>query len=162
MSSHISTSIDPKEARLGLATCCITYLCQNHYDRSMEPAKMSELILTGAYRFHNFATLYWLNLVEQVFTTYSTDALPIQFVNLLETLRGKRETAPDRNFEDSSVPHYMIRLRQRQPELVTMICKSISFQATSDKSSFRTKGKLFHKPTETQFLTIRRYRMGQS
>ncbi|KAH4040807.1 hypothetical protein HBI56_015270 [Parastagonospora nodorum] len=139
MSSDISTAIDPKEARLGLATCCITYLCQNHYDRSMEPAKMSELILTGAYRFHNFATLYWLNLVEQVFTRYSTDALPIEFINLLETLRGKRETAPDRNFEDSSVPHYMIQLRQRNPELVTMICKSISFQATSEKSSFRTK-----------------------
>lgn len=162
MSSLISTAIDPKEARLELATCCMTYLCQDHYDRSIEPAKMSELILTGAYRFHNFAILYWLNLVKQVLTTYSIDALPIEFTNLLETLRTKRETAPDQKIEDSTVPHYMIQLKQRQPELVTMLCKSISFRERSDKSSFRTKGKLFRKPTETQSLTIRRFRMDQS
>ncbi|KAH7080901.1 hypothetical protein FB567DRAFT_448455 [Paraphoma chrysanthemicola] len=100
---------------------------------------MSELILTGAYRFHNFAILYWLNLVKQVLTPYSIDALPIEFTNLLETLRTKRETAPDQKIEDSTVPHYMIQLRQRQPELVTMLCKSISFRERSDKSSFRTK-----------------------
>jgi hypothetical protein len=140
--------MDPKEARLGLATCCVTYLCQHHHNRGIESAAMSELILAGAYRFHDFAILHWLNLVEEVLSAYLTDALPTEFINLLEMLRTKRETAPDRKFEDSSVPQYMIQLRQHRPELATMLCNSISFRATSDKSSFRTRGKKFHKSTK--------------
>ncbi|KAH7077841.1 hypothetical protein BKA63DRAFT_509181 [Paraphoma chrysanthemicola] len=139
LSPLISTAIDPKVARLGLTACCITYLCQRHHDRDLEPATMSQLIFTGAYRLHDFAVLYWLSLVESVFSTYSFDAIPVELTNLLETLRAKRESSSDRELENPCVPHHMIQLRQSRPELATVLCNSIKFRASYGKSSLRTR-----------------------
>jgi hypothetical protein len=143
LSSLISTAIDPKEARLGLTICCITYLCQSHHDRSIEPAKVFDLALTGSYRLHNFAVMYWLILLDEVLSTFSLDALPAELTILLNTLRDKRKTVPSRKLEVSSIPRYMARIRKRRPELATMLCNSISFQAMCDKSSFRTRASKF-------------------
>jgi hypothetical protein len=122
----------------------------------MEIETISPLISNGAYRFHDFATLYWLNLVEEVLSTYAIDTLPEEFMNLLETFWTKRETSSEGEIEDSSVPHHMILLKQRQPTLAAMLCNSISFRKMCDSRSFGTRGSECHSPTIEHLLTFRR------
>jgi hypothetical protein len=99
-------------------------------------------------------------MVEEVFATGTDDTLPIKLTNLLEMLRTKRGTTSDKEPEDANVPGYMLQLKKRQPALATMLCNSISFRATCDKSSFKTVDSEFHTAVTEHPLIFCRCRLG--
>ncbi|OBR03043.1 Nacht domain protein [Colletotrichum higginsianum IMI 349063] len=81
------------DATLSLTTCCITYLCQAHHNEELSREDIGENLLSGAYRLHDFAALFWFELLKQFLILNKTDKLPDDLVDGLESLYDERYDA---------------------------------------------------------------------
>ncbi|RSM08743.1 hypothetical protein CEP52_004493 [Fusarium oligoseptatum] len=63
-SPMIKNSLDPAECIMGLAKCCITYLCQHHHSGDLDDELFNNYVIQGVYRLHHFASDNWARLVE--------------------------------------------------------------------------------------------------
>ncbi|RSL54227.1 hypothetical protein CEP54_010009 [Fusarium duplospermum] len=63
-SPMIKNSLDPAECIMGLAKCCITYLCQHHHSGDLDNELFNNYVINGVYRLHHFASDNWARLVE--------------------------------------------------------------------------------------------------
>ncbi|RSL51391.1 hypothetical protein CEP53_008444 [Fusarium sp. AF-6] len=63
-SPMIKNALDPAECIMGLAKCCITYLCQHHHSGDLDDELFNNYVIHGVYRLHHFASDNWARLVE--------------------------------------------------------------------------------------------------
>ncbi|KAF6803819.1 NACHT domain protein [Colletotrichum musicola] len=77
-------------ATLNLTDCCITYLSQAHHDPELPVEEVGFNLRSEAYRFHDFATLFWLELLKRFLVLKETNKLPEDLVDGLENLYSER------------------------------------------------------------------------
>lgn len=73
-----------------LAIRCISYLCQEHHDLEFIEEEMKDNILSGAYRFHNFASTYWWRLIKQYLALCKATSIPESLKDQLQQLHDTR------------------------------------------------------------------------
>ncbi|KAF6815604.1 NACHT domain protein [Colletotrichum sojae] len=77
-------------ATLSLTERCITYLGQAHHDPELPVKEVGFNLRSGAYRFHDFATLFWLELLKRFLVLNETNKLPEDLVDGLKNLYSER------------------------------------------------------------------------
>ena len=85
---------------MGLAKCCITYLCQRHHDEDIDEARFEEAVRNGVYRLHHFAADMWPSLVESYFISAPAEknspetAKLVALLNILVEKRANHNCIP--------------------------------------------------------------------
>jgi len=135
-SPQIRGSLDFAEATLDLAICCITYLCQRHHDPDRGDERIADDVISGAYRFHNFATAVWLELVKNSASQARSGSLPTELISSLEDFMyqrtndfstGKIGDSPDRLLEP---------FKSTWPDIHLMLSKITQFHHVAANSDF--------------------------
>jgi len=90
-SPQVKGHIDEGEAATNLASCCIMYLCQDHHDPEIPKERLTDNLLEGIYRLHDFASNYWFKLVEKYCTSPQTKSHLNDLVTHLKILMGGRK-----------------------------------------------------------------------
>ena len=101
-SPDIERSLSPAESLMGLAKCCINYLCQHHHDEDIDEASFEEAVKNGVYRLHHFAADMWSSLVVSYFTSAPAEnnsPETAKLAALLNILVGKRANRSFCTFE---------------------------------------------------------------
>ncbi|PVI01812.1 hypothetical protein DM02DRAFT_590626 [Periconia macrospinosa] len=138
LSPQISNSIDPDDSRISLTASCIKYLCQHHHESTIDQEARSSLILGGAYRFHHYASSFWLELVEKIMGR-KKDLFPSALMDLLEILfEARGGSSPDLEAKNSSTRSLQF-LETLNPKLHSEINSAISFRDLCSKSGFELR-----------------------
>lgn len=157
-SPQISGYIDPTDATLSLAMCCITYLSQEHHDREIDDEEMAYNLLSGLYRFHEFATTMWLELIERVTRFYSLGSMPKELIAILETFLAERKNRHYKGTTAKSVERRFSSFKKDWPELHDILCKAAGFRHVSSKAEYnKNKGTLSTRRFETESLHLTSY-----
>ena len=139
LSSQISNAIDPQESRISLAACCIKYLCQHHHNPTIDESARSDLVLVGAYRFHHYASSFWLKIVEDTSLSNWPDSLPNELIDLLEIFHDTRGKNTPETREKQNEKAFLQCLETKNPKLYANIGKVVSFQDMCSASGFELK-----------------------
>ncbi|KAJ4313612.1 hypothetical protein N0V84_009319 [Fusarium piperis] len=126
---------------LSLAIRCIGYLCQEHHELDFIEEEMEDRILSGAYRFHNFASTYWWRLIKQYLALSKATSLPDSLVDQLQQLHDTRsaegyqqgDQKADMEFNTNEA---ILALKRTQPNLVEMLSSVSEFQNASSKADY--------------------------
>jgi hypothetical protein len=138
LSSRISNAIDPQQSRISLAACCVKYLCQHHHNPTIDEDTRSNLVLNGAYRFHYFASSFWLKLLEDTSLNSGHDSLPNELIDLLKIFYDTRgENAPEIYEQDEKM--ILQSLKKRNPRLYAKIGKTVTFQELCSESEYELR-----------------------
>ncbi|KAL9621920.1 MAG: hypothetical protein Q9160_003741 [Pyrenula sp. 1 TL-2023] len=132
-SPKISGSIDGPEATLNLAMCCIAYLCQRHHDPQVGDEEINAHAISGAYRFHNFSTNMWLELLDRT-AALLPRRLPDALIDLLSRLSSQR--CNQRCNSEAKAPS-SVHL-QEYPEIDQMLSKADQFRRAYSESDYNT------------------------
>lgn len=112
-------SISFPNALLSLTTSVVTYLGHAHHDPELDDSEVQKHIIGGAYSLHNFASSYWLQLVNRCLYERLSSQYSGELLEQLETLCSTRlspeyETKSDNN----EAPGLTLgNLEQDRPEL---------------------------------------------
>lgn len=108
-SPDIERSLSPAGSLMSLATCCITYLCQDHHDEDIDEELFEKNVKNGVYRLHHFAADMWARLVESYFMSAlveSNSGEIARLAALLDILAGRRANEsylpPEERFSGSA------------------------------------------------------------
>lgn len=135
LSTLVSDAIDPQQSRLSLATCCVKYFCQHHHDLDIDPDIRSQLVLDGAFRFHDFAASNWLKLTKAILLKSSSDVFPSELLELLKLLLDNRMNRRQVKTEEQDNMDLWKSLMQEEPHLYNLLCTSTAFQAMRSRFS---------------------------
>lgn len=138
-SSRINGSINDADATLSLAMCCIMYLCQGHHDPEILDEEISNNILSGVYRLHDFSMIVWLELVERYACFSGSRTLPNELISLLEMLMHKRGNDQfDIVAKDCTQPKLEL-FKSNWPNLHSMLCKVSQFRRTCSNAEYNKR-----------------------
>ncbi|KAL9119321.1 MAG: hypothetical protein Q9187_004124, partial [Circinaria calcarea] len=136
-SSSITGSLSVAEAKLGLAVCCVTYLCQMHHDPDLLDEEIDGNILSGAYRLHDLAATTWFELVElSVPLLKQETTLSPKFIDALETLRCGRTSGTYDKGAETFTASSLEPFKSISPTLHDMLREVAYFRRASLKSNF--------------------------
>ncbi|KAK5987844.1 hypothetical protein PT974_11978 [Cladobotryum mycophilum] len=130
-STRIGNYIDPTEATLSLATCCIQYLCQDHHSPGIRDDELEDGIKLGNYRLHYYATDMWLNLVVQYLRLTVSKDLSNELIAALDKLhkeRGKYEFSGGTELEGQRYPSELQQIESYYPDLFCFLRNVAQFQ----------------------------------
>ncbi|KAI9708610.1 MAG: hypothetical protein M1820_003828 [Bogoriella megaspora] len=130
-SPRISGFIDIAEATLSLTICCIAYLCQRYYNEGITSEEISNFILSGAYRLHNFATTMWFELAGRTITLHTEDP-PKPLTNILQVLLARRKNGRSDDNTSTTSPLCF----SEDPALQEMMSKQAEFRDLCSKAEF--------------------------
>ncbi|KAL0938544.1 NACHT domain protein [Colletotrichum truncatum] len=137
---HNQTSgyIALSDATLSLTICCITYLCQGHHDLELLEEDISSNLVSGAYRFHDFASLFWFELLKQFLVLKKAKELPRDLEDGLERLHSERsawtyETSTENGHHIETMFDF---LGPKQTHLQQMLKNVSGFQKTSSNAEY--------------------------
>ncbi|KAF2191077.1 hypothetical protein K469DRAFT_746515 [Zopfia rhizophila CBS 207.26] len=138
-SPRISGFIDHADATLSLAMCCITYLGQAHHDTEMLDEEISQNILSGTYRFHDFSMTMWLEVVERfVFSTHFQTP-PDALISVLEMLVEERSNDQCSSITEKGTHSMLEPFKTNWPQLHSMLCEAAKFRQKCSKSEYNKR-----------------------
>ncbi|KAI5456910.1 hypothetical protein BGZ63DRAFT_434144 [Mariannaea sp. PMI_226] len=141
-SPNIVGFIPLPDMALSLAICCINYLCQDHHDIDDTEDEIGDGILKGTYRLHNFASAFWLQIIEQYMALKHATTLPDSLIDQLKLLHSTRTVMsyePMNQQESESYPATIAALKPHQPEVADMLCNVFRFQHASSQADYHLK-----------------------
>jgi hypothetical protein len=104
LAPNIASCINMSDATLSLAICCIQYLCQKHHDIDLSDDELRANVLSGAYRFHEYSSTMWLELVERYIRFAKSATPPSDLIKLFQMLIEKRGSDEFSNDNKSTAP----------------------------------------------------------
>ena len=117
------------------------YLCQGHHDPAILDEEITDNILSGAYRLHEFATTMWLELTERVASSSQSQVLLAELVSLLQTLVCERKNDRYNDASEKITPWSLETLKEPWFELHNILCKAVHFRQICSKSDYqKTQG----------------------
>ncbi|KAH7249586.1 hypothetical protein B0J15DRAFT_536886 [Fusarium solani] len=124
-----------------LAIRCISYLCQEHHDLEFIEEEMKDNILSGAYRFHNFASTYWWRLIKQYLALCKATSIPESLKDQLQQLHDTRLAEGYQQIDQKvetefNMDKVILALKPAQPDLAEMLCNFSQFQSASSKADY--------------------------
>ncbi|KAJ4214083.1 hypothetical protein NW759_010609 [Fusarium solani] len=124
-----------------LAIRCISYLCQEHHDLEFIEEEMKDNILSGAYRFHNFASTYWWRLIKQYLALCKATSIPESLKDQLQQLHDTRLAEGYQQIDQKvetefNMDKVIVALKPAQPDLAEMLCNFSQFQSASSKADY--------------------------
>jgi hypothetical protein len=94
-------------------------------------------VISGAYRFYDFATSQWLKLVTNLTLELSRQTPPNDLVNLLDNFMNIRENADFEDTDNDAVgPRYSGLFSETWPTMHKKLCKVLEFQRQRDQSDW--------------------------
>ena len=127
-SPKIEGCLQLTNAITSLAACCVTYLSQRHHQADLMDEDMAEKILSGLYRFHNFAATTWLELVERSAGLHKRNQLPDGPISVLEVLRLERGSDAHVSTSENPAQLSLKAFESEHPLLHDMLCSAIRFR----------------------------------
>lgn len=126
---------------LDLCIRCIGYLCQEHHDLEVIGDEMDNFFVSGAYRFHNFASTYWWRLFKQYLVLSKSTTIPDCLIDQLLQLHGTRSAdvyqQGDSNVDmDLNVNAAILALELAQPDLAEMLRNVSRFLSVCSKADY--------------------------
>jgi hypothetical protein len=116
---------------------CIAYLCQQHHNPELLHEEITENVLAGTYILNEYATSYWLELVERCLHFNQKSKPSSDLIHLLETLLSERVNY---EYEDKAEDMRTLRtevLKSEWPDLHDMLSKAIHFRHVCSTSQHR-------------------------
>jgi hypothetical protein len=107
-----------------------------HHGQVLRDDEVTENVLSGAYRLHDFAATSWLKLVERCIQFTGPKAPAGELLDALETLRCER-TQPNYNETvQSSTQSSMEPIKSTSPVVHQMLCEAAQFRLVALKGNF--------------------------
>jgi hypothetical protein len=94
--------INPLQANIDLAATCLTYLCSELFDLEIPDEDITEHILSGAYRLHDFAAFQWTKILKRVAKMLRG---PDTTEELIKSLERFVTTRYNMDYDDQSEEH---------------------------------------------------------
>ncbi|GAB1319448.1 hypothetical protein MFIFM68171_09658 [Madurella fahalii] len=126
-SPRIVECIDIRASILSLATCCITYFCQQHHDPELLLEEISDNALKRKYVFHEYAIINWIKLVERASQLTPDTTAASDLTRALGILLEDRGNPCYIGDFESSQPAFK-PLKGASPELHAMLDKVYQFR----------------------------------
>ncbi|RTE76813.1 hypothetical protein BHE90_008704 [Fusarium euwallaceae] len=138
---QIQGFISLSDMTLSLAIRCIGYLCQEHHDLEFLEQDLGDYILSGAYRFHNFASAYWLRLIKQYLALSRATSIPDDLIDQLQQLQHTRlapgyQPSGQKADIEFNMNEAVLALKRTQPDLVELLGNVSQFQSASSKADY--------------------------
>ncbi|MCJ1267692.1 hypothetical protein MMC22_007578 [Lobaria immixta] len=131
--------IDYTEATLNLTKCCIWYLCQSHHNAWITDDEITDNIISGDYRLHDYAVTIWLDLVKHYVRLNGSKPLSIELIHALECLmtdRSSSEFAASTDLAGQSHQPDLEKFKNQWPELHTILCHMAQFHWRCSTSEY--------------------------
>ena len=149
---RIDGYIDNTEATLDLAKCCIWYLCHSHYDPWITDEEITDSIVSGDYRLHEYAVTMWVELIKRYVSLNGSKPLSSELISALECLlteRSNNEFVHKPELASRSDQLYLEKFESQWPELYTMLCRIAHFRWRCSSSEYRmSKGEMSRLPCD--------------
>ncbi|KAF7527346.1 hypothetical protein G7054_g10484 [Neopestalotiopsis clavispora] len=146
-SDHLGLQlINPTQATLDLAICCISYLCQSHHDPDITDGEVTLKASSGQYSFHAFSSKMWFQLICQYLRLVEATGQWNELVQAIQKLRETRGSEVTETTEDEELSDVELSedgfgiLKEEHPalhELLLRVClfrqNSYLFTGTKDR-----------------------------
>ncbi|WAO88971.1 NACHT domain-containing protein [Fusarium falciforme] len=154
--------ISLSDMALGLAVRCISYLCQEHHDLEFIEEELEDNILSGAYRFHNFAATYWWRLIKQYLSLSKAASIPDSLRDQLQQLHDTRladgyQQADQKIDIEFNMNEAILALKPVQPSLAEMLRNVSQFQSASSKADYHLKSCECNEPLDDLICLANRH-----
>ena len=129
--------ISKKGSVINSACSCLSYLCQQHHDPELNEEEVEAYALAGGYVFHEYATTYWLELVER--SIQLDDKEKTISDNIIKHLELLGEVRLNGNFEKmpKASTSSTASLASEWPSLHEMMGKAVQFRQDSLNSQYQ-------------------------
>ncbi|RYP21518.1 hypothetical protein DL765_002154 [Monosporascus sp. GIB2] len=160
-SPNISGFINRTEVTLGLATTCITYLCQPHHDQDCSDEELQENVLGGFYAFHDYSSHTWFDLVAGCISSEEEKKLIPQLTSPLQFLLERRA---NNKFSRSKQVPPLPRLecfREACPDVYGMLCNVANFRRLcegAEHSKSKDTSWINQDPLKISLVSVRIYK----